>query len=87
MGIYVNNTLALYKVALLVFVVVAGFVCLGGGGGKHLKEDDAYGVKNLENAFTGPSGSPHDYASAMLHVLYSYQGWENANYVGKHPTL
>lgn len=87
MGIYINNTLALYKVALLAFVVVTGFVCLGGGGGKHLKEGGAYGVKNLENAFTGPSRSPHDYASAMLHVLYSYQGWENANYVGKHPTL
>lgn len=87
MGIYVNNTLALYKVALLVFVVVTGFVCLGGGGGKHLKEDDPYGIKNLEHSFRGSERSPHDYASAMLHVLYSYQGWENANYVRKRPTL
>lgn len=81
MGIYVNNALALYKVCLLVFVVITGFVCLGGGGGKHLKSDQIYGTKNLENAFTGPSKSPYDYASAMLGVLYSFQGWENANYV------
>lgn len=87
MGIYVNNTLALYKVALLVFVVVTGIVCLVGVGGKHLKEDDTYGVKNLQDAFTGPSRSPHDYASAMLHILYSFQGWENANYVSKRPAL
>lgn len=87
MGIYVNNTLALYKVALLVFVVVTGFVCLAGRGGKDLEPDDTYGVKNLRGAFDGPQKSPYDYASAMLHILYSFQGWENANYVSKRPAL
>lgn len=87
MGIYVNNTLALYKVTLLVFVVLAGFVCLGGGGGKRIENGDTYGAKNLEDAFSNSSKSPYDYANAMLHILYSYQGWENANYVGKHQAL
>lgn len=87
MGIYVNNALAFYKVALLTVVVIAGFVCLGGGGGKDLAAGDPYGVENLKDAFSGPSKSPYDYANALLGVLYSFQGWENANYVSKHTTL
>jgi len=80
MGIFMNNALAAYKVALLLFVVISGFVCLGGGGGGNHK-DIPYGAENLKDAFKGSSGSPYAYASAMLSVLYSYQGWENANYV------
>ncbi|PWW76825.1 hypothetical protein C7212DRAFT_295386 [Tuber magnatum] len=80
MGIFINNALAAYKVGLLLFVVVSGFVCLGGGGGGD-HEDVPYGAENLQNAFEESSGSPYSYASAMLGVLYSYQGWENANYV------
>ncbi|CUS13314.1 unnamed protein product [Tuber aestivum] len=80
MGIFVNNALAAYKVGLLTFVVISGFVCLGGGGsGDH--KNTPYGKENLQNAFEESSGSPYAYASAMLSVLYSYQGWENANYV------
>lgn len=82
-GIYINNILAFLKVIFLVFIVIAGFVCLGGGGGKHLTADETYGVQNWKNAFSGHSKSPHSYASAMLGVLYSFQGWENANYVSK----
>ena len=81
MGIFINNALAAYKVGLLLFVVVAGFACLAGAGGKGQNKDE-YGKVNLEHAFAGSSGSPYAYASAMLSVLYAYQGWENANYVG-----
>ena len=34
LGILMNNALAAYKVGLLLFVVVAGFACLAGAGGK-----------------------------------------------------
>ena len=81
MGIFVNNALAAYKVALLLFVVIAGFACLAGAGGEGQKADE-YGKVNLQNAFADSSGSPYAYASALLNVLYAYQGWENANYVG-----
>ena len=81
MGIFMNNALAVYKVGLLLFVVISGFVCLGGGGGGD-HSNIKYGAENLKDAFKGGSGSPYSYASAMLSVLYSYQGWENANYVG-----
>ena len=81
MGIFVNNALAAYKIGLLLFVVVAGFACLAGAGAGDQK-GDGYGKVNLGDAFTGSSGSPYAYASAMLSVLYAYQGWENANYVG-----
>ena len=81
MGIFMNNALAAYKVCLLLFVVVAGFICLTGAGGGGHKRDE-YGKVNLEHPFAHSSGSPYAYASAMLSVLFAYQGWENANYVG-----
>lgn len=80
MGIFMNNALAAYKVGLLLFVVISGFVCLGGGG-VGSRGDAPYGAENLRDAFSGGSKEPYDYASAMLHVLYAYGGWENANYV------
>ena len=80
LGILMNNALAAHKVGLLLFVVVAGFACLAGAGGSGQKKDE-YGKVNLENAFAGGSDSPYAYASAMIGVLFAYQGWENGNYV------
>ena len=80
MGIFMNNALAAYKVGLLLFVVISGFACLGGSG-VGSRGDAPYGAENLRDAFSGSSKSPYAYASAMLHVLYAYGGWENANYV------
>ena len=81
MGIFMNNALAAYKVGLLLFVVLTGLACLAGAGGKGQNKNE-YGRVNLEHVFDGSSGSPYSYASAMLGVLFAYQGWENANYVG-----
>ncbi|KAI5837444.1 amino acid permease-domain-containing protein [Morchella snyderi] len=78
MGIFLSNALAAYKITLLLFVVVTGFVCLAGGG---RKDGTPSGPGNLEGAFENPSQSPYSYASAMLSVLFAYEGWENANYV------
>ncbi|KAL7267445.1 hypothetical protein RUND412_009973 [Rhizina undulata] len=82
MGIMINNVLAVYKVLLLSFVVVAGFACMAGARVDEGGEAPGYGLNNLKDMFKGyqPRG-PHDYATAMLGVLYSFQGWENANYV------
>ncbi len=83
-----SNGLGAFKLVLLTLVVCTGFAALSG----------KLAVPNPHNfsSFHGPdwvsieSGdNPSDsataasgYALAMLQVLYSYSGWENANYVG-----
>lgn len=69
---------------LLLLVVCTGFAALAGRtvvpsphnfssfhgpGSAHVPEDDT------------PASSTSGYALALLQVLYSYSGWENANYV------
>lgn len=81
MGIFLSNAFAAYKITLLLFVVVTGFVCLGRKDGTPSGPGTPPGPGNLEDAFENSSQSPYSYASAMLSVLFAYQGWENANYV------
>lgn len=80
-GIVTNNALALYKVLFLVFVCIAGLAALGGArvGGRN---GDPYGKENLNNSFHQQSKTtPYSYAKSLLSILYTFRGWENANYV------
>ncbi|KAL4904027.1 hypothetical protein BDW74DRAFT_168521 [Aspergillus multicolor] len=74
-GIWANDFLAVYKVLFLLILVLAGFVetCRQGADGRLL------GVGDYTATHGDPS--PTNVALAILQVLYSYQGWENANYV------
>ncbi|KAL3436106.1 amino acid permease-domain-containing protein [Aspergillus tetrazonus] len=74
-GIWANDCLAVYKVLFLLVLVLAGFLetCRQGADGGLLGLGDY--------ATTHGSPSPTNVALAILQVLYSYQGWENANYV------
>ncbi|KAL4981765.1 amino acid permease-domain-containing protein [Aspergillus falconensis] len=74
-GIWANDCLAVYKVLFLLILVLAGFVetCRQGADGGLL------GVGDYATTHGNPS--PTNVALAILQVLYSYQGWENANYV------
>ena len=79
-GIRLFNVLGLFKVVILVFIVLAGFAALAG----HRRIPNPH---NFDNAFrleTGPGyggGGAYAYATALLRIIYSYKGWENANYV------
>ncbi|KAL4801856.1 amino acid permease-domain-containing protein [Aspergillus unguis] len=86
-GIKANRILAVYKVLFLGVLVLAGFVetCRQGADGR------LEGLGDYAKTYGNPS--PTNVALAILQVLYSYQGWENANYVtseilgeGKHKT-
>ncbi|KAL4883539.1 amino acid permease-domain-containing protein [Aspergillus karnatakaensis] len=74
-GIIANNTLAVLKVVLLGVLVLAGLV-------KACREG-IHGSLAGKGDFTANHGnaSATNIALAILQVLYSYQGWENANYV------
>ncbi|KAF3933929.1 hypothetical protein ABW19_dt0206063 [Dactylella cylindrospora] len=79
-GIRLFNVLGTFKVFVLLFIVFSGFAALAG----HRRVPDP---KNFDNAFrleVGDGyggGGAYAYATALLRIIYSYKGWENANYV------
>lgn len=81
MGIWLGNILGCLKLIILMLVVCTGFAVLSG-------KSASKSPQNFSN-FHGPGEvKSHNemeaaggYALALLQVLYSYSGWENANYV------
>ncbi|KAF2730347.1 hypothetical protein EJ04DRAFT_567848 [Polyplosphaeria fusca] len=68
-GLFLNKTLFWYKIVLLFVVFVAG-----------ISYSDKHGSQWHDR--TAPErGSSMDGLAAMVLIFYSYQGWENANYV------
>ncbi|KAF8169222.1 amino acid transporter [Pholiota molesta] len=74
-GVLLMNTLSVFKIVILLFVVISGWVVLSGK--THIKDPHA----NFRNAFAGSSHSSNDYATATFKVLNAYAGWSNINYV------
>ncbi|KAJ7755092.1 high affinity methionine permease [Mycena olivaceomarginata] len=75
LGVLVMNVLSIFKIAILLLVVVTGWVVLSGK--THIQDPHA----NFRNAFAGSSQSGNDYATATFKVLFAYSGWSNVNYV------
>lgn len=79
-GVRLSNALGIFKVIVLLLIVCAGLAALAG---YRLVPDP----KNFENFWAVESGDGYGgggayaYATALLQVVYSYKGWENANYV------
>ncbi|KNG45204.1 high-affinity methionine permease [Stemphylium lycopersici] len=79
-GIRLFNVLGIFKVFILLFIVFSGFAALAG----HLKIEQPH---NFDNAFSLEvgdgygGGGAYGYCQALLRIIYSYKGWENANYV------
>lgn len=71
-----SNVLGVFKLIILLLIVFSGFAALAG----HLKIDKP---NNFANAFEFEDfgGGVYNYATALLRIIYSYKGWENANYV------
>ncbi|EKM57703.1 uncharacterized protein PHACADRAFT_170914 [Phanerochaete carnosa HHB-10118-sp] len=75
LGVYVMNGLSVFKIVILLFVVISGWVVLG----DHTRVKDPF--VNFRHAFAGSSHSSNDYATATFKVLNAYAGWSNVNYV------
>lgn len=88
-GIWLSNGFGAFKLVLLSLLVFTGFAALAG--------NTAAPRPNPSNfsSFSGPSwkregevdsteGVAGGFALALLQILYSYSGWENANYVRGH---
>lgn len=79
-GMRLFDVLGVFKVVILIVIAFAGFAALAG----HVKVDPK--PDNFTNAFQwdGIGGGVYNYATALLRIVYSYKGWENANYVRAH---
>lgn len=73
---------------MLLLVVFTGFAALAG----NLKAPKPDNFSTFDGAgaacpevYEEASGRAADFALALMQVLYSYSGWENANYVSKIP--
>ncbi|KAJ5774124.1 hypothetical protein N7457_009020 [Penicillium paradoxum] len=72
-GIRLQNALGVIKLVIIVFIIVAGWVALGG----HTKAETP---DNFSNAFEGTLGSGYGIVMALYNVIWSFIGYSNANY-------
>lgn len=70
---YLSNAIGVVKVALLLFIIITGFVVLGGG--TRVKDPKA----NFRNSFEGTqSASAYGLTNALYRIIFSYGGYNNA---------
>ncbi|KAF2746086.1 amino acid transporter [Sporormia fimetaria CBS 119925] len=84
LGIWLGNGLGVFKIIVLVLIVFTGFAALSGR--MHGPKPDNFST--FDGAGSACELPPYakstkaaNYALALLQVLYSYSGWESANYV------
>ncbi|KAK8199530.1 amino acid transporter-like protein [Phyllosticta capitalensis] len=70
-SLHLSNAIGLIKVLTLVFVSIAGLVCLGG----NTKVADP--MANFHNAFAGTSSNGYNMANALVKITFSYSGYQN----------
>ncbi|CZT50434.1 probable low-affinity methionine permease [Rhynchosporium secalis] len=73
-GVRLQNALGIIKLAILVLIVISGFVALGG----HVKLDQK--PDNFTYAFQGTTASAYGIVTALYNVIWSLMGYNNANY-------
>ena len=79
-GLGLTNALGIFKVLVLLLIVFSGFAALAG----YRLVPDPQNFDNFWGIEKGDGyggGGAYAYATALLQVVYSYKGWENANYV------
>ena len=70
-GAYLQNTLGIFKIGVVLFIVVTGWVALGGW-----KKTD-----NFSHSFEGTSGATaYGVVNALYNIIWSFVGYSNANY-------
>ena len=77
-GIYLNNTFAVIKISMLLFIFISG--CLTWGG-VFRRSPDAISNLNSNVAFENPSTDAYAFAEAYLAVVFAFGGFNQANYV------
>ncbi|KXJ87303.1 amino acid permease-domain-containing protein [Microdochium bolleyi] len=71
-SLYAVNVFGVFKVVLLIVISITGLVVLGGN--THIKDPQA----NFRNSFDGTTTNGNDLANAIVNIVFSYTGYENA---------
>ncbi|KAF9005316.1 high-affinity methionine permease [Hymenopellis radicata] len=79
-AMYVSNVFSAFKVLVLCFIVVTGWVVLGGG--TRVQDPKSH----FKNGFAGTTNDGNALAGAMINVIFAYAGWNNANNVANEMT-
>ncbi|KAI5958784.1 MUP1 [Candida theae] len=75
-GLFLANVLGTFKIVIVLFISVTGWVALGGG----IKTNNFQPTGNFHNAFQGESPTGFGIVNALYNVIWSYVGYSNANY-------
>ncbi|CCK69013.1 uncharacterized protein KNAG_0B05820 [Huiozyma naganishii CBS 8797] len=74
-GLYIQNMLGIFKLGIVIFISITGWVALGGG----LKNN--YQSHNFHNAFEGTgNATAYGVVNALYNVIWSFIGYSNINY-------
>ncbi|EDO15555.1 hypothetical protein Kpol_1042p14 [Vanderwaltozyma polyspora DSM 70294] len=74
-GLYIQNCLGIFKIVIVIFISITGWVALGGG----LKH--GYKTDNFHNAFEGTeNATAYGIVNALYNVIWSFVGYSNVNY-------
>jgi amino acid transporter len=71
-SIRLMNLISAIKLIILLFIVITGFVVLGGG----TKVKDPR--QNFRNSFDGVTNNGHDIVNALVSINFAYDGYYNA---------
>jgi amino acid transporter len=85
-GILLNNIFAYVKVGMLLVVIITTIIYSFGNGFKNIpgyppRDETVTANLGLSHSFQHATKSPHGYADAFLDVIYTFAGFEQANYV------
>lgn len=75
-GLMLANALGVFKIAIILFITVTGWVALAGG----IKSKDFSDPHNFRDSFHGTAPSGYGIVNALYNVIWSYVGYSNANY-------
>lgn len=71
-SIRLMNLISAVKLIILLFIVITGFVVLGGGTGVENPR------ANFQNSFDGITTNGNDIVNALVSINFAYLGYENA---------
>lgn len=75
-GLWVANTLGSFKIIIILFIIITGWVGLGNG----IKSKNFHPTHNFSNAFDGETPTGYGIVNALYNVIWSYVGYSNASY-------